>query len=276
MTLRSFLVPLFALLVVGANSQNARRWKVLVIIPEQHINLRVPDPAVETAINRALIDAGYKVIDTERSREIIYNTAEELRKAGKGDFEQARIFAKKYGADIVVKGEAFSQEVQRRQVETDLGTVTKITCGVRAEVRAFRVDSAERVFYDSVQFVGQPDFTVELSSKRALEEAGDRIAPKLLAKLDKLAISKVARVELQIRNVSYGAGEQLRAALATVPGIREVQIGEFEAGVYQIEVGIDKATLPKLPGLLTTSKAMKRFKLQIIKAGQTLIVAKRG
>ena len=112
-----------------------REWRVMVIIPEWHIQRPVPDPAAETEFINQFVKAGFKVIDQKRYAELRQQNAERLKE----DPQVAAEIARKLGADIVITGEAFSERAADIGVEGAEGIVS---CQARVEVRALLADTA--------------------------------------------------------------------------------------------------------------------------------------
>jgi hypothetical protein len=258
-----------------SDDAKARRWRVIVIVPERHLDRpRIPDPAVETAVCRALIDAGYKVVDQERIAELRYSEqVDRIIKGGPGADPEVKRIGRKIGADLLVVGEAFTQEVSRFVEQTELGQVLRIRCRARIELTAMRVDTAERIYSDSIQKTGPPDATVELSSKACLEEAADELSPRLLQKLDKLAMPSSRYVELQVRGIGGAArAKELEKSIAKLPGVLDIAPGGFEANTWSAEVKVTVATMRDLPSMLESNSLFKRFHLKVQSASGSRVI----
>jgi hypothetical protein len=254
-----------------------RRWRVIVIVPEQHLaRPRIPDPAVETALCRRLINEGYKVIDQDRIKDLRYSAVvDRIIQGGPKATQEARQIGRRFGADLFITGEAFSQLVSREREETDIGATDVIRCRARVELKGIRMDTGERFYADSVTKTGSADLTEELASKTSLEEAGKVLGDALVEKLDRLAFSADQSVELEVRGVaSVSLAHQLEAALSKLPGVLEVEPGDFDARVYSTELRVSKAQLRNLAGLLETASALKRFRMKVQSSNGSRIVAK--
>ena len=180
-----------------------RRWRVMVIVPETHISRpRIPDPAVETELSRQLIDAGYKVIDQDRIAAVRYGAVvDRILKGGPTARTEAQQLCRRFGADILVTGEAFTQAVTRGTQVTDIGTVEAIQCRSRVELRAIRMDTGEKFYADEIQKTGSAEPTEELSSKACLEQSASDISERLLARLETLSVAASQTVEIQVRGI---------------------------------------------------------------------------
>lgn len=141
---------------------------VMVIIPEVHIQRKIPDPAGETEIIRQLIKAGFKVIDPS-----VYNNirnSDKIQTASK-DASLTQSLGREYGADIVIIGEAFSERA------ADQGNM--ISCRARVEARAVSTKDASIIAAHGTH-AGGADITESSSAKVALANAGGLMANYLL------------------------------------------------------------------------------------------------
>ncbi|MCX6359547.1 MAG: hypothetical protein NT029_07075 [Armatimonadetes bacterium] len=253
----------------------ARRWSVIVLVPERHIDRpNIPDPAVETAICRALIAAGYKVMDDDRVRQLRYSRQmETVVQGGPDASREARAIGRRFGADLLIAGEAFTQVVTRRRAETDIGAVDRIQCRARVELKAVRVDTGEKPWADAVHQTGPPEATVELSSKAALTSAADEIAASLIRGIASLALSDARWVEVEVRNIGGAAVvRDFELALAKLPGVMEVATGSFDNRTYTTEVRVDTRRLGGLAATLEAAPQMRRFRMQAQSSGSSRIV----
>lgn len=146
----------------------AYKPKVMVIVPEFHIQMPIPDPAGETEILRKLLEAGFKVVDPSVLASI---RNEKKFKDAVSDPMAAVKLGKEFGADIIIFGEAFSQTASREN--------GKVTCRARVEVKAVRTDNAEMLATNGLQAGGQ-DIAEATASKTALRNAGGAVADYLL------------------------------------------------------------------------------------------------
>lgn len=259
-----------------ANAQ-PRRWTVIVIVPEQHIaRPNIPDPAVETSLSRQLINAGYKVIDQDRIKSLRYSAVMDRILAGGPNAQKEIVqLQRRFGADILITGEAFTMEVLRRNVETDLGTVTQIRCRARVELKGIRMATGEKIYADSIQKTGPDEPTVELSSKACLEDAADHLGPTMLAKLRGLSNTTRQNVELEIRNVgSFTRANQLETLIGRVPGVKNLSPADFDANTYRSEISLEKTQLRAFAARLESDAAFRRFKIKVQSANGSKIIAR--
>jgi hypothetical protein len=245
----------------------------MVVVREQHITRpRIPDPAVETALQRRLIDEGFKVVDRDRINEIRYaEVVDRILKKGPNWQADAIRLGRRFGADVLVTGDAFTQMVSRSREETELGQVDVIRCSGRVELRAIRMDTGEIIYADSTQGVGTPDFTEELSSKKCLEQLGTQMGDGLLAKMQKLSAPTAQFVELQVRGLSsFTAANKLARALRNVDGVVDVSDPDLEGGVARFDLQLRKSAVGALPERL---EHVKGYRLRVQSANKSKIIA---
>lgn len=273
--MKRIVVIVFIMLATLCAAQSSRhRWKVVVIVPEQHISRpHIPDPAVETELNRQLIEAGYKVIDQERVRALISNSVEDrlMRKDNMARAECQRI-ARKLGADVVLTGSAFTQVSSRSQVSTDIGQTERIFCRARIELRAYLADTGEMKFSDAITKTGQPESTEELSSKTALKDAAEEIGPSVIKAFDKFGTSQDVTVNIEVRNVSFSMGSDLREILRRISGAVEISEGEYDAAIWTFDVTVKRANYPRLPANFEQNSMLKKRHLVVQQANKTKII----
>ncbi len=264
--------------ICGAQSDDtkARRWRVMVIVQERHIDRpHIPDPAVETALSKQLIDAGYKVIDQDRIRDLRYSAViDRIIAGGAAAGKEAMQLGRKFGADLLVTGEAFTQEESRENIVTDLGTVLRIRCRGRIEIKCIRMDTAEKIYADSLHKTGAPEATVELASKICLEQGGDEISASLLRKLDKLSLGSDQHIEVDVRGIaSISESTALDRLIRKLPGVIDTGQGDYAGRTYSVEIHLNKTAISTFASELESHPSLKRFHLHVESANGSKIVA---
>ncbi len=156
--------------------------RVMIMIPEFHITTKVPDPAAETEFLKYFKTAGFKLIDKKQAEkvwkdDVLYKLEKEE------DLQAAAALAFKIGAEILIIGEAFSEKGVQVNSGGYGGVPGQIvTAGARVEIKAIRVDTGEILWADS-EYAKAADTTELIAGKRALQEGGKALAPKVAKEL---------------------------------------------------------------------------------------------
>lgn len=253
-----------ALLQLGL-AKRARTWeRVMVMVPEHHLTRYIPDPAAETDIIRNFVEARYRVIDQTQIAAI--RSTDRAAAAARGDIAAAQAIGRKFGAEIIVVGEAFSQAVEGARTEQS----GMRSCRARVEVRMLRTDTGEILAANGVHASGI-DATEELAAKKALANAGGQVAKYMLDQLDKRSREDKKEgapkiVELVVMDIPYAQYAQLKEAMkASITGIQNYRQRGYEANRAELEVEYGGADAQALADALATTK-FKDFKLTILKA----------
>jgi hypothetical protein len=245
------------------------RETVMVMIPEYHIRHYIPDPAAETEIIRLFTEARYHVVDQQQIAAIRNN--DQAAAASRGDNAAAASIGRKFGAEIIIVGEAFSEAIN--DPLTQSGGMQ--SCRARGEVRMLRTDNAEILAANGLHASGA-DATEDLAAKRALANAGGMIGKYLLDQLDKRQREDkkegAARiVELVVMDIPYAKYAQLKEAMkARIQGVRDFRQKLYEANRAELEVEYEGSDAQALADALATTR-FQDFKLTIVKASMNRI-----
>jgi hypothetical protein len=232
-----------------------RQLRIMVVIPEEHRReqrpVPIPDPAAETAIMRALVRTGFKTVDKEFVKQI--RDSRVVKELMRGNIDQRQLYdlRQRYGADVVVVGEAFSQRVPPPSV---VGDTNFIFCRARVEIKAILTETGEIISADAEHGSGR-DLAEELASKMSLEQTAATLAPRLIN--DLLvggyggAGRATANVEVEISGWrKLSDAQRFLDALEKVRGIRRVHMSEFKGGVLFAEVEIDQNLKKRLAQII--------------------------
>jgi len=192
---------------------------VMVIIPEVHITRRVPDPAGETEIIKTLIGAGFKVLDPSVYKAI--RDSEELGNAVKNqDAAAASRIGSRFGADIIIFGEAFSES-------TGLQNGMQ-TCRARVEARAVSTRNAQILGADG-RHAGGLDNSELVAGKAALRNAGTQMGAYFVNTLcEAQGIAKGNGSgenvsEIVLTNANFTAAGKVETFLKGCKGVKSVK-----------------------------------------------------
>ncbi|WP_425147588.1 hypothetical protein [Deinococcus sp.] len=150
--------------------------RVAVLIPESILRRPVPDPAAETELVRALVNAGIRVVDLSQSLRL-----SELQRVRDGSMSgnEIRALLTRLGTDVFVTGEAFAEEHG-----TILGGTRAYTS--RLELKAIDLASGQVLYSQAFQGSGIGT-TDAVAGKTALMNvgrvAGDTLPLNLLRAL---------------------------------------------------------------------------------------------
>ncbi len=166
---RSFCAPR------AGGPKPATACSYMVVVPEQHIAHPVPDPAGETEVVRQLTSHGLRIVDGDQQAadDVRYGRLMDL--ANKDPKEAANL-GRKYGADIIIVGEAFSEFAERNS--------TGVSCHARFEARAIRTADGSIVFTDNTVGSGL-DIAELVAGKTACQAAAAEWSRRFLSAIGK-------------------------------------------------------------------------------------------
>lgn len=192
---KNILCFLFLLLIIlNVDDASSRINKVMVIIPEYQMdsvnsgqifpdvpsqNTRssyrhiVPDPAGETEVIKILIKEGYHVVNQEQIIKIRYT--DQVNDVLNGEKDVAILLGNKYGADILIIGEAITQS-------TGNSFQGLFSSRARVEAKIIDLKNGKILFADGL-YASAIDRSEIISGKKALQKAGAEIGNIFVEKL---------------------------------------------------------------------------------------------
>lgn len=238
--------------------------RVMVVIPETHIGAKVPDPAGETEIIKKLLEKGFKVIDQNQIK--VIRDSESVHAAVNGDNSAAILLGKKFGAEVIIIGEAFSES----NPEGSMGGLK--SCRARVEARAINVDTAEILATDGKQ-AGGVDATDFAAGKTALKNAGamlgDYLIDQILSRWTKdvtkgTAITIVVRIPGEGKYKKY---KDFKGTLEKLAGFQGMDERDFDAdaGQGELEIRIQGMSGQEVAEELDGSKTGGGFTVTVVK-----------
>ena len=207
---------------LGLINTQLRNPKIAVYIPEHHIQYRIPDPAGETAVVKALINAGFSQVTEVGSRLNIQNplkmTAAEMTSA-----------AQSLGVDIMIVGEAFSEGMgdaarwlPGRQTSNMQG------CRARVEAKMFIVKTGQIIAADG-KFGSGLDVSESIAAKKALADAGNQMGEYFVSQITGLYTSQ-QNVEVVVIGSSFQKINEVQQAIGKVRGVKSCNLASYEGG----------------------------------------------
>jgi hypothetical protein len=242
-----------------------REWRVMVVLPEYHIQRTIPDPAAETEIIRQFIEAGYKVVDRSAYQEIRNSTPSFFK-----DNKKGVTLAKKNGADLLITGEAFSERAGDASGRMMSGLVA---CNARIEVKAVMVDTAEVIFSDGYNTTVPVLHTSEsVAAKKALQGAAQEFAGKIIT-----AVSRRPAMLSGPRLIEAGPFPDIRAAVLfekqvrRLPGVQKVHREQYDNGNLVLEVDVIASESGNLESNIESKASLPGYSVSVEGASRSVI-----
>ena len=187
--------------------------RVMVVIPEEHIQRRIPDPAGETEIIRKFLEAGLNLVDQQqidaiRDQERVLHAV--------NDPSVAASLGAEFGADYIVIGEAFSEFASQRN--------NMISCRARVEARVIETRTGRIIAADGQHGSGL-DIAENVAAKAALRNAGSSLADYFLGRMCGQAVGNPSArtVEVLFPGISFGELQRVSSALEAVADVQGVK-----------------------------------------------------
>lgn len=243
--------------------------KIMVIIPEEHVTgagsnydparynriaidinmyrpndfsqyeAMPPTQAGETEISKKLLEAGFRLVDENQFLKL--KNDQTLQNAFNNPSDASKIAAR-YGADILIIGEAFSEYSHKQN--------NMSSCRARIDVKAVMAGNADMIATNSFNGSGL-DATEIIAGKDAIARAGTKIADYFIAQFcsksddiissmnaPKSTVNKAGTTEtdIQFNNVSYTTASTLSDIMKAVTGVSSVEKISFENKVAKFRV----------------------------------------
>ena len=176
---KSISISLILVFLIGplcslSSSDNDTDIRILVVVPETII-LRpaAPDPAAETEIINGLLKEHYLLVDQNLITGIRYT--DYVVDAYNNDSEAINYLYSKYNIDVLIIGEAFSEEIGEYE--------GIISFKARLEVKIIVTSNKQIIMSESVEATGL-DVTSLVAGKKALKNAGKKMTPYIINALE--------------------------------------------------------------------------------------------
>ena len=222
---------------LGIINVQLRNPKIAVYVPEQHLNYSVGGAGGETAIVKALLNAGF-------SNVIEVGTGLNYQNPMAMNVTQMKQAAERYGADIMIVGESFSEGVG------DLGNylpgnqrTNMEACRARVEAKMFIVRTGQVIAADG-KYGSSYDNSQAIAAKKALALAGEEMGNYFVEQITGMYTSR-QNVEAVVYGADFSKINLVQAALGRVSRVKNVILSSYENGraVLNVSYGGSPQTL---------------------------------
>jgi hypothetical protein len=216
------------------NESPLKKMRVMIVIPEHHLARPIPDPAGETEMIRLFIRDGFRVIDQKQVETI--RDKDLVKRAAKDDPKELVAIAQGWGAELLLVGEAFSQDVpvDRSLVGNSAG------CRARIEARVIQCDTGDILTANDGEG-GAVDLSPAVAAKAALRTAAGKMAEKMLADLLVNGHGQASRGRVRI--VLAGADFESKLLFRKMlEGMKEIVAEAEEVSFQESRAEIDVVT----------------------------------
>lgn len=205
--------------------------RIIVAIPEQILRRPTPDPAAETEIQRALITAGYRVVDLKQAEK--NNVRDVVR--GTVSAQGLQELATRYQADLLITGEAFAEEYGN--------VLGQRAYTARLEMKVIDLATAQIIFSDAFTGTGM-SATDSVAGKTALQNVAKVAAPNLpkalLTWLSGSGQAASRTFSVRLSGVpSFKVFSETLASLRNTQGVHAALSRQYDAAGTLVEVEFD-------------------------------------
>ena len=222
---------------LGIINVQLRNPKIAVYVPEQHLNYNVGGSGGETAIVKTLLNAGFNFV-TEVGTGLNYQSPMSMNVA------QMKAAAEKFGVDIMIVGESFSEGVG------DLGNylpgnqrTNMQACRARVEAKMFIVKTGQVIAADG-KYGSAYDNSQAIAAKKALASAGEQMGNYFVEQITGMYTSRQG-VEVVVIGADFSKINIVQNALGKVNRVKNVNLSSYDGGraVFTVMYGGSPQTL---------------------------------
>ena len=214
---------------LGLINVRLRNPKIAVYVPEQHLNYSVNGSGGETAIVKILLNAGFSNV-VEVGTGLNYQSPMAMNVA------QMKAAAEKFGADIMIVGESFSEGVgdmgnylpgnQRTNMEA---------CRARVEAKMFIVKTGQVIAADG-KYGSAYDNSQAIAAKKALTSAGEQMGNYFVEQITGMYTSRQG-VEVIVYGADFSKINVVQSALGKIGRVKNFNLSSYENGRAVFNVG---------------------------------------
>jgi hypothetical protein len=231
--IKAQVIPKFVkndLIALKILQEAMRKPRVMIVVPEQDINnTSILDPSGETEMIRQFVANGFKVVDQTQVKQI--RTNDEARAALGGDNAAAAAIGRRYDAEVIIFGEAFSESAG--QLEEGVQSYR-----AHIEARVIECDTAD-IIAAGAKSAGGIDIAGNVAAKKALENAGKYLADALIEQIVTKWNERVIDsrdVRLSLSSITFNQLIQVEQAIKKLGNVADVHRRSFEAGTAVLDV----------------------------------------
>ena len=222
---------------LGIINVQLRNPKIAVYVPEQHLNYNVGGAGGEIAIVKTLLNAGFNFV-TEVGTGLNYQNPMSMNVA------QMKAAADKFGVDIMIVGESFSEGVG------DLGNylpgnqVTNMqACRARVEAKMFIVKTGQVIAADG-KYGSAYDNSQAIAAKKALASAGEQMGNYFVEQITGMYTSRQG-VEVIVYGADFSKINLVQSALGKINRVKNINLSSYDGGraVFTVMYGGSPQTL---------------------------------
>ena len=222
---------------LGIINVQLRNPKIAVYVPEQHLNYSVGGAGAETAIVKTLLNSGFNFV-TEVGTGLSYQNPMSMNAA------QMKAAADKFGVDIMIVGESFSEGVG------DLGNylpgnqqTNMRACRARVEAKMFIVRTGQIIAADG-KYGSAYDNSEAIAAKKALVKAGEQVGDYFVEQITGMYTSRQG-LEVVVYGADFSKINLVQSGLGRVSRVKNVNLSSYEGGraVFTVMYGGSPQTL---------------------------------
>ena len=204
---------------LGIIDTQLRNPRICVAIPETHIRRSIPDPAGETAVIKALIDAGFNNVTAVNLGENAYNL----------NATSLKSIAQNYGTDIVIVGEAFSESAGDPAAYLPGAHSSGLnSCRARVEAKMYIAKTGQIIAADGKYGAGT-DTLESIAAKKALAKAGKQIGEYFVGQITGMYTNR-QDVKVIVYGGDFNKINRVQRALNDIHGVKNCNLAEYARG----------------------------------------------
>ncbi|MEP7144022.1 MAG: CsgG/HfaB family protein [Ferruginibacter sp.] len=219
-----------------------------------------PGQAGETEISKKFLEFGFDLVDAKQFEKL--KNDQSFQDAFQNPSDASKI-ASKYGADIIIIGQAFSEYSKSENGMT--------SCRARVEVKAIMTKNAKMLATEGFQGSGL-DATEIIAGKTALKNAGSKIGDyfltQLCAKSDDIVSSmgssksagsgaNTSQTDIQFNNVDFNKAVALGKIIQSIKGVSTAERISFSDKVAKFTVSHTGDTNSLIEKIVTNKMGIK-------------------